>query len=90
MKNNHYFGCLSAREAEAKLELIDTNEQVEKHFFGSSEEMLDQLDNLKKSGKYNGYYYRLFIKEINWETGAMKPDWTCVEGYPMSFHTPKN
>ncbi|MBO4924353.1 MAG: hypothetical protein J5382_09565 [Bacteroidales bacterium] len=90
MKKENHIGCFSAKEAEAKLELINTNEKVEKYFFGNSEEMLDYLEMLKKSGEYKEYYYRLYVKDINWETGATKSGWVCVEGYPMTFHAPQN
>lgn len=71
-----YLGCENAASATAKIHFPSFNEV---YFFGETEQAADFINSVKKTWDCTSDWpYKIYLREINWETGALG-DWGLAE-----------
>ena len=78
-----YIGCENAASATAKIEFSFN----ETYYFGNGENAADFINTAKKTWNVCDWTYSIYLREINWNTGAYG-NWWCVEnGNRVSAHS---
>ena len=77
MRKRIYNGCDNAASATAKIVFDWGMGKSSTFFWGNEEEAVDYLNNLKREG-YKTFTYKIYLRELNWETETMG-GWFCVE-----------